>query len=71
MPSNNGMSIDFRSNTFDQDDGSLLDGVPPYVLQNAEQALANDKKLRVQTHKSLNRSKSHRDMLEDAYERIN
>jgi len=47
MPSNNGMSIDFRSNTFDQDDGSLLDGVPPYVLQNAEQALANDKKLRV------------------------
>ena len=48
MPSNGaGMSIDFRSTTFDNDDSNLLDGVPPYVIQTYDQALANDKKLRV------------------------
>ena len=72
MPSNGaGMSIDFRSTTFDNDDSNLLDGVPPYVIQTHDQALANDKKLRVQTHQTLKKSKSHRDMLEEAYERIN
>lgn len=33
MPSNNGNSIDFRSNTFDHDDAAdLLGGVPPYIM---------------------------------------